>query len=148
MSRWRYENPSKRTAYMREWVETDAGKEYKKKRADQIREWRLKNPERFHATQKRAYDKMRQEVLEHYSNGDVKCICCGERKAIFLQIDHIAGNGSDHRREIKAKGQTLGGNSFVYWLKKNGFPEGFQILCANCNYAKRQKPECPCKDLI
>ena len=32
-------------------------------------------------------------VYNHYSNGDVKCNCCGEREITFLSIDHINGGG-------------------------------------------------------
>jgi hypothetical protein len=29
------------------------------------------------------------------------------------------------------------------WLAKKNFPEGFQVLCANCNVAKSQNGVCP-----
>ena len=37
----------------------------------------------------------------------------------------------------------------VNWLVRNDFPEGFQILCHNCNTAKRTPKnnyECPMKN--
>jgi len=38
---------------------------------------------------------------------------------------------------------NIGGNGLPYWLKKNNFPPGFQVLCANCNFAKRNSRYCP-----
>lgn len=155
MSKWKLENPSPKTLAMREWVKTPKGEEYKKRQAEKARKWRAENRERFKATQKRAYDKVRLEILTHYSGGIPKCACCGESGLPFLTIDHIDGKGADHRREIgMVQGTALqtanqkikvniGGNGLPYWLKKNNYPEGFQILCANCNFAKRQKPICP-----
>ena len=43
----------------------------------------------------------------------------------------------------------LDGMDLVNWLIRNDFPEGFQILCHNCNTAKRtlkNNYECPMKN--
>ena len=48
-----------------------------------------------------------------------------------LQLDHIEGGGNKDRQ---AKGT---GSTFYAWLKRNGYPPGYQVLCANCNYIKR-----------
>ncbi len=77
------------------------------------------------------------EVMEHY--GGCRCACCGETTIEFLQIDHVNGNGSKHRKEIG------GGNKMYKWLKRNGYPSGFQVLCANCNFAKGKNGICPHK---
>lgn len=151
MSRWLKADASAKSLAHREWRKTEKGIEYKKRHNEYVKEWRKNNKDKFHTTQKRAYDKARLEVLTHYSKGVPKCACCGEQGLPFLTIDHIAGNGSTHRKEIgmaQGVGEQLhkvkiGGNGLPYWLKKNNYPEGFQILCANCNFAKRQKPICP-----
>jgi hypothetical protein len=155
VSRWKKEDPKPDTIYMRGWLQTDEGKAYRKKHADYAREWRKKNREKFRATQKRAQQSTRLEALQHYSKEVPKCACCGEQGIPFLTIDHINGDGAAHRREIgMAQGNveqverqkqkvSMGGNGFVYWLKKNNWPEGFQVLCANCNFAKRSGAECP-----
>ena len=75
-------------------------------------------------------------VMEHYGDG---CACCGEKELIFLVIDHINGGGTKHKKSIS----RIGGN-FYTWLRLNNFPEGFQVLCQNCNWAKRMG-ECPHK---
>ena len=44
--------------------------------------------------------------------------------------------GRQHRKEIKQENICL-------WLVQNNFPEGFQLLCNNCNLAKGFYGECP-----
>jgi hypothetical protein len=64
-----------------------------------------------------------------------KCACtlCPDRGLhhhLFLTIDHIDGGGAEHRRKLP-------GSSGIYrWLKKKHYPEGFRILCWNCNAAR------------
>lgn len=71
--------------------------------------------------------KLRKEIITHYGG---KCACCGQSIKEFLSIDHINGGGNAHRREIKASGINL-----YRWLRKNNYPEGFRVLCMNCNWA-------------
>lgn len=70
------------------------------------------------------------QVFSHYGSA---CACCGESNLVFLALDHIHGGGSAHRR-------TLGkyGHAFYRWLIEQGLPEGYQVLCHNCNWAKAQ----------
>ena len=83
-------------------------------------------------------DKLRKTVIESYGG---KCVCCEEANFAFLSIDHINGGGNQHRKELF--GRTGSSHSFYRWLKKNGFPEGFQVLCHNCNFAKWRYGKCP-----
>lgn len=85
------------------------------------------------AVKKRHRLKLRKEVLAHYG---AVCNCCGETIEGFLTIDHIEGDGRKHREEI-------GTDAIYRWLKKNNYPTGFQVLCFNCNDAKRNKAVCP-----
>jgi len=109
-----------------------------------MREWRVQNREKFHTSQKRCYQRIRLEALQHYSAETPFCACCGETELVFLTIDHINNDGADHRRAIGMRqgryepkeSANIGGNGFAYWLKKNDWPTGFQILCFNCNWAK------------
>lgn len=78
--------------------------------------------------------KIKREVLEHY--GHSRCACCGESRLEFLSIDHIHGGGRRHR-------ESLGIGNMCAWLKKQHFPEGFQVLCMNCNFAKGRFGRCP-----
>jgi hypothetical protein len=74
---------------------------------------------------------LKREVFEAY--GGAFCACCGEDHLVFLGIDHVNGCGNSERRDV-SKGQ--GGVAFYRWLKRNEFPEGYQVLCHNCNFAK------------
>ena len=67
------------------------------------------------------------------------CQCCGETELVFLAIDHVDGGGNQHRKEIGASGST----TIYRWLEANDYPEGFQVLCHNCNYARSQPCGCP-----
>jgi hypothetical protein len=158
MSRWKKadDEVTPQALYMREWVETEAGKAYKEKSREYSRQWKLNNKERARAIQRRSDRNTRLEVLQHYSELEVpECKCCKEQMFEFLQIDHINNDGANHRRELnmtqgdptqmdkEGRKSSMGGTGFIYWLKKNGFPEGFQVLCANCNLGKRVNQYCP-----
>lgn len=81
--------------------------------------------------------RLRREVLQAYSDTETAaCSCCGENCFEFLVIDHIDGGGGEHRKEI--------GHSGLYaWLKRNGYPAGFRVLCHNCNHAYAAYGRCP-----
>jgi hypothetical protein len=101
------------------------------------------NPERGRANAAKIRKKLRMDVIEHYSGGKPICACCGEQQIEFLTIDHIAENGSAHRAEI-SNGKNKANNAQVFrWLRDNGYPEGFQVLCFNCNCAKHIYKICP-----
>ena len=86
---------------------------------------------------KRSYWKrQRLIVLLHYSNGRLRCRCCGEKTYEFMSLDHIHGNGNKQRRKIKS-------NYLLNWIIKQGFPKGYQVLCHNCNLAKGFYGRCP-----
>jgi len=71
---------------------------------------------------------VRLEVIIHYSNGTMQCKYCGEKHIEFLEMDHINGGGRKHAK--------LTNNNLYVWLKKNNYPEGYQVLCSNCNWKK------------
>lgn len=82
-------------------------------------------------------------VLDHYSNGEMKCSCCGEKYIEFLTIDHIEGGGAIHRRSIGNGKIGTGGGAFYGWLRSQGFPAGYRVLCQNCNFAIGVFGYCP-----
>ena len=71
-------------------------------------------------------------ALEHYGK---TCACCGETRWQFLAIHHVNGGGGKHRLELG------GANQFYQWLKREGYPTGFGVLCHNCNQAKGEMTE-------
>ena len=88
--------------------------------------------------------KLKSEVFTIYSkrhsDSNIPCCrCCGENSNVkFLAVDHIDG-----RKHLPVKEQTLGGMKIYKWLMKNNYPEGFQILCHNCNCTKGIFGSCP-----
>ena len=82
--------------------------------------------------------KLRMMALVNYSGEIPSCACCKEQEMKFLGIDHINGGGGKHRKEIREAGLTT-----YLWLRKNDYPEGFQVLCHNCNLSKGYYGECP-----
>lgn len=76
-------------------------------------------------------------VFKHYG---LVCNICGEHRIEFLCIDHIEGGGNEHRRIL---GNGGFGDVIYRWLKKNNYPEGFQLLCYNCNIKKFRGTQSP-----
>lgn len=107
-------------------------KKYYRKHPEHYRkmaeDWQKNHPQRVIEIRKKGNLKVKLQCLIHYGGSPPKCACCGENNPKFLTIDHIDGGGESHRNIIKRYG-----GAFYYWLRRNGFPEGYQILCYNCN---------------
>lgn len=102
-----------------------------------------KDCERLRKKQNRVALKI--ETISQYGG---LCACCGEKKIEFLTIDHIDGNGAEHRKSIGldygSDEKTVAGHNFYRWLKNNNYPkDNYQVLCFNCNYAKHVYGVCP-----
>ena len=75
-----------------------------------------------------------------YGGAVCSCVNCPERenpRIEFLTIDHIAGGGNQHRKVVGS------GSSFYAWLRNNKYPQGYQVLCMNCNWGRRLTGVCP-----
>ncbi len=84
-----------------------------------------------------SYRKLKDEVIAAYGG---KCACCGEDTREFLVLDHVNGGGNKHRLSYGARNASL----YIYReVRRNGYPGGFQVLCANCNLAKERAGGCP-----
>ena len=112
----------------------------------------MKNNLSSKAKGKERRDDRRLKILQYYSKQLSKsnipcCRCCGENSHIeFLAIDHIAGKKEmDSEPELVKLGYSSlkREKDLQYWIIKNNFPKGFQILCHNCNVAKGLYGECP-----
>ena len=92
------------------------------KMVQEVREWRRN---------------LRYEIFTHYSGEQPKCAKCGFSDMRALCLDHIKNDGAQHRKSL-VKNSHRGGNAVAVYLdvKKRGFPEGYQILCHNCNRIK------------
>lgn len=89
--------------------------------------------DRFDKDRTKSFAKKRA-VFERY--GGSFCACCNETEFEFLCLDHIDGDGARHRREIG------NGISMTSWAAANDYPSWFQVLCINCNFAKRDGEHC------
>ncbi len=122
---------------------------YRKKKDDpnyhkkRNKRWRELNAGKCRVQNRKRNIKLRREtklkVIDHYSQGKKWCGCCGENHIEFLTIDHIFGGGGKHRKEIAPQA----GLSFYRWLIKNKYPDGFRVLCMNCNFSLGKYRYCP-----
>lgn len=112
------------------------GKDYHSRNRERLNEqskhWYYANKEWASEYAREYREGVRLEVLLHYSGGKMACQCCGESITRFLTIDHRDGGGLQHRRQIKRHGSLL-----YLWLKQQGYPGGYDILCFNCNCGRQ-----------
>lgn len=83
------------------------------------------NPQLKQEQNKTRYYNNRKRVLDHYGN---KCVICGSTED--LHIDHIDGNGKEHRIAMNRR-------NVDNYLIANNFPHGFQVLCRKHNMMKQ-----------
>jgi len=153
-SKWYFENKTrlqeqKRNYYLKNQEKLkEKQRQYQEKNKEKISEnrkifgYNKRRWEENHMQMREYCQKRRLRVFNHYSGNPPKCACCGEREIRFLTIDHINNDGAEHRKTANVGG----GQQIIGWLIKNDFPEGFQILCYNCNMAKGHYGECPHKE--
>ena len=84
--------------------------------------------------QKQYNAERKRKCIEYYSGGTMHCAMCDWTDIRALTIDHMDGSGAKHRRDLKHEGRHIYG-----WLIKHGFPKGFQVLCMNHQFVKRQE---------
>ncbi len=110
---------------------------YRKKNVEKSRTQSLENYRRnghkwravSNAASRRRNKEIKIEAIQRYGG---KCYCCGESFYLFLAIDHIDGSGNEERR----KSGFNGGVAFYNWLKRRGWPDGYQVACHNCNMGR------------
>jgi len=78
---------------------------------------------------------VKDKVYNKY--GGYICTCCKETEEAFLTIDHINNDGAKDRKVYGS------GCRFYWWLFRNNFPKGFQVLCWNCQWGKKLHGTCP-----
>ena len=118
------------------FVSHTAQKFFEEMKAERRAAYKRKRTEERIAREKAYRKKERLGALAAYGG---KCACCGEEDYRFLCIDHINNDGAEHRKKIKG--------TIFSWLRKNNYPEGFQVLCWNCNMGKYHNGGiCPHKD--
>lgn len=74
-------------------------------------------------------DTDRLKVLNYYSDKQIQCNNCGEPNIELLDINHIYGGGHRHVVSIRRMGSGI-----YTWLRLNNYPDGYNVLCCNCNW--------------
>ena len=93
--------------------------------------YRAATLERKHAMGRRRNQLNKIETLTHYSTVSYPCcVRCGNVDIRVLTIDHTNGLGTRERKTVRRA------NLYNY-LRKNGYPDGYQTLCMNCQFIKR-----------
>lgn len=122
--------------------------EYKQYMKDYCKKYRAGAAHKEKKNQKTRESRMllRLEILNHYSGGSLLCAHCGFGDMRALDLDHIENGGGEHRKSIGRRGATY---DIYAELKRSGFPQGYQILCRNCNWIKEMelRSQRQCKQL-
>src|SRR5687768_12623878 len=92
-----------------------------------MKSYHQQNPHKWRIASRKYYHKFRQQILEFYGK---KCGRCGFDDVRALQIDHVHGGGT---KEVQGQNRI-----FVYRRALKN-PEDYQLLCANCNWIKRDE---------
>jgi len=92
----------------------------KDKRKEICSKWREANKERINKNVKERRDKLKLIVFDIY--GGAKCNVCGCEDIYKLCVSCV-------NKEILPK---HGRNDIYKWLKHQGYPKGFQIICFDC----------------
>lgn len=128
--RRREANPEPHREASRRWREANREADQEKSRR-----WHEANREASRENKRRLREAHREAVLDHYGR---ECACCGA--TVDLTIDHVNGDGREHRLQLF--GRVQGTSGMYWWLIKNGFPVGLQTLCFSCNRSKRDGQRC------
>jgi hypothetical protein len=87
------------------------------------------------------YRECQLKVFKAYSKSEVPhCAKCNFNDVRALTIDHMNDDGADHREAIRkelGRVSKIGAEAQYYWLVDNNFPQGFQVLCHNCQHIKK-----------
>jgi len=110
---------------MKKYNQLDKAKKAKKMWAKEN-----KHLKKYRRNGRTADEIVKMQSLFFYSDGDMICKKCGYDNVDSLCIEHIENNGFEERKK------TGSGPNFFRWLRRNNFPEGYQILCRNCNWLK------------
>jgi hypothetical protein len=108
------------------------------RRREANRDWKRSNKARSKELNVEERRRLKIEVFSHYSDGKMCCAKCGYSDIRALALDHINNNGADERRRLFGR-RYYAGTTFYRWLRQHDYPEGYQVLCCNCNWIKKLK---------
>lgn len=101
-------------------------KAHPEKIKEEKRQYALLHPDRIQKYTKQYNTKLRSEIIEYYSNGFFRCAICEDNHIEFLEI---VKTGPSDNYDCSNFSQF----NKMQWLKNNNFPDGYIILCSNCN---------------
>jgi hypothetical protein len=136
--KWEKANPERVRELQRRWAADnpeairEASRRWREAHPEAAPHWGTISPEENREVSRRRHAANREAVLDHYGRS---CACCGTVKR--LGIDHVNGDGKEHRAQI-----GMGSSHLYRWLIANGFPGGFQVLCGWCNKSKADGDRC------
>lgn len=81
-----------------------------------------------YAAQEKYRKKLKEEVISHYGGKCANCDCTDIR---YLTIDHINGVSKKEPANQRA------GYALYLRIRREHFPNGFQVLCFYCNVRKQ-----------
>lgn len=84
-------------------------------------QWYKNHPDKAAAYNKKHRKKLREEIINFYGNC---CVYCGENRQEVLVV--ISKNTN--------KKLSWGECRLYAWIKRNNFPNEFQVVCYNCKF--------------
>src|SRR5258706_3046819 len=85
-------------------------------------------------------EKARETVFTRYAPAGIRrCFCCGS--PFGLTIDHVNGDGAEHRERALGARNTAGWHQYRLLIRA-GLPDGFTLLCFSCNASKGSGTRC------
>jgi len=79
-------------------------------------------------------ERLRMNVLLHYTQDMLQCARCGFSDVRALTVDHINGGGSQDRKKLR-------GVAFYKKIINACYPPIYQVLCMNCQFIKAHERE-------
>lgn len=87
---------------------------------------------------------MRSKPPIRISKGSTICIQCGKDKKVgFRQKAFLCNACYLRKNRLVVRRRVLDHYDLYAWLHANKYPDGFQVLCHNCNMAKGFYSRCP-----
>lgn len=122
--------------YYQTYISQTKNQEIKKQRAKDYYAKTKESRRKISTAYTRRYrDKIKHKVLFHYSNGKLQCKVCEIDVYAVLSLDHINNDGSEHKKRLVKSGKASSTTIYKDLIDSN-YPDGYQILCFNCDYLK------------
>lgn len=142
--KWKQENPERKRDLDSKWRADNREKarlswhRYKERHPERHaqlnRESYLRTKEARNSRIVAKHAALKGRVFQAYG---IICSCCGISDIRFLSIDHVNNDGHLDRK------QGIAGARLYTKIEKAGYPKDYQVLCMNCNFAKRKTGVCP-----